>query len=97
MTDKAVKWISGQKIGKCRYCPDCDLPFSEYRAEPAFCRQKNKTIGKDDTIPSWCPLEDYKNPQPKVMCPVCDSENYEYCCKNCGATFIVISKGGIDE
>ncbi len=86
MADKKV--IPAQVIGNC--WDDCPHLNKIVRT----CRKRGnaKAVDIHKPTPSWCPLDDYKEPQIKIMCPVCDSRNCEYRCRDCGETFVVIPR-----
>ena len=47
------------KIIKVNTCNNC--PYIRWDWKGDYCNKKNDKKIKDiDTIPSWCPLEDYK-------------------------------------
>ena len=53
-----ISWRKRMKIIKVKCCNNC--PLLRWNWESDTCvRKDNKKIKDIDTIPKWCPLEDY--------------------------------------
>jgi len=71
-----------KKIESCEECPACtsDINYTRYE-----CSKKSYEFikwhhdEKNLTIPDWCPLEDYKDPNKEVRCKNCDHNNRGGC------------------
>jgi hypothetical protein len=79
------------KIMSCKYCPHKDVNFTTWECNYNPLRYPPREIPDVDSIPDWCPLEDYRSHTPapaehECFCAdTCDP-------KNCGTSLCKCSE-----